>query len=643
MRRLLVLPLALAAFAVPVSGALAAADDELAQRYAPVVRVQTQAEPCGDGEPYTPLDVGVVLDNVEVAFRGPWDSTSLVKVAPTAADLAEGYPQYHLDFPGNALDPGCDYDLWSKRIAEGTRPTTYARVVTDPGRPGKLALQYWLFYAYNDYNNKHEGDWEMIQLVFDAADAEGALAGSPTEVGYAQHEGAERAAWDDPKLERAAGTHPVVYAAVGSHASFYEPALFLGRSAAQGVGCDDTSGPHTDLRPRVAVVPTAEADYRDAYPWLGFQGHWGEKHEAFYNGPTGPNTKPQWTEPIAWAEETWRDESFAVPGAGLLGNDATDAFCFVIEGGSSLLIRAQLHPAPFFIALAVLLGLGVLAVARTRSTPASPFPVEQERAWGQMVGAAAVLYRRRLGLVLGLGLVYIPTALVTAGVQAALFRLTRLETLVDNAGELNGFVVFVVLLAGIVFHLIAYVAVLAAGTRAVTELSAGGSPGVLSTYREVLGLLGPLARVTGWVALAVLATGVSIVLLPVAIFLVVRWAFAVQVVAIEGVRGRRALGRSGELVRGRWWRTGAVAGAVTLVGGMAGPLVGILLLLATTKSFLFVNAVSAIVYAVTIPFVAIVLVTLYYDARARAHGVAAPAGADGRAVSPPPGAAPQSS
>ena len=58
--------------------------------------------------------------------------------------------------------------------------------------PEQLALQYWLFYAYNDWNNLHEGDWEMIQLVFDARNAHDALTTAPTSVGYSQHEGAER-------------------------------------------------------------------------------------------------------------------------------------------------------------------------------------------------------------------------------------------------------------------------------------------------------------------------------------------------------------------------------------------------------------------------------------------------------------------
>ena len=39
------------------------------------------------------------------------------------------------------------------------------------GELGKVALQYWFFYPFNDFNNTHEGDWEMIQLVFDAPDA----------------------------------------------------------------------------------------------------------------------------------------------------------------------------------------------------------------------------------------------------------------------------------------------------------------------------------------------------------------------------------------------------------------------------------------------------------------------------------------
>src|SRR5207344_3083832 len=97
------------------------------------------------------------------------------------------------------------------RVTAGTKPTVYAHVATESAYPNRLSLQYWLYYPFNDWNNTHEGDWEMIQLVFDAPDAEQALRQDPAQIGYSQHEGAERGTWHDDKLELAGGTHPVVY------------------------------------------------------------------------------------------------------------------------------------------------------------------------------------------------------------------------------------------------------------------------------------------------------------------------------------------------------------------------------------------------------------------------------------------------
>ena len=123
--------------------------------------------------------------------------------------------------------------------------------------PGKLALQYWLFYVFNDWNNPHEGDWEMIQLNFDAATAARPLNQKPVEVGYSQHEGAERASWGGTaSYELVDGTRPVVNVAAGSHANFFGQALYLGSSASQGVGCDDTRGPSGDFRPVVETIPS---------------------------------------------------------------------------------------------------------------------------------------------------------------------------------------------------------------------------------------------------------------------------------------------------------------------------------------------------------------------------------------------------
>src|SRR6476469_6338163 len=191
--RVAVLAAVLAATWVFAPGAAASAPaDEaaLAARYAPVVRLVDQPERCGPGEPYVPIDVNLLFDEPTVALRGP-----------CTGDLGAGLYEYHLDFPGDALNPGCDYLNWSRHINQGHQPTVYAHVVTDPGYPGQIALQYWMFYVYNDWNNLHEGDWEMIQINFHASDAAQALHQTPAEVGYSQHEGAERSAWDDPKLQ----------------------------------------------------------------------------------------------------------------------------------------------------------------------------------------------------------------------------------------------------------------------------------------------------------------------------------------------------------------------------------------------------------------------------------------------------------
>ena len=207
----------------------ASADDEqaLAEKYAPVTRLVQQAEDCGPGEPFVPTDVDTLLGNDTVALRGPWDTDDLVKIAPAAADLGKGLTGYHLDFPGSPLNPGCSYEEWANEQTAGSTPTTYARVVTERRAASGLAVQYWLYYPFNDFNNKHESDWEMIQVEFAASDAATALTQEPTRVGYSQHEGVEIADWGDVKLEVVDGTHPVVHPAAGSHANYYDAALFL--------------------------------------------------------------------------------------------------------------------------------------------------------------------------------------------------------------------------------------------------------------------------------------------------------------------------------------------------------------------------------------------------------------------------------
>jgi len=616
----------LAALACAVVPARAASDaaTELADRYAPVVKIVKQTELCGHGEPYLPANVNVVFGRDEVALRGPWQGSNLVKVAPTLQDIATGRLDYNLDFPGDALSPGCTYETWSRVIEEGSQPTTYARVVPEKARPHQLALQYWFFYVFNNFNNKHEGDWEMIQLDFDASTPEEALRRRPADVGYSQHDGAERAEWGDGKLELVGGTHPVVYPAAGSHANYYHPALYLGRSAAQGVGCDDTNGPSRTLHPKVVVIPTAKADYLAEFPWLGYLGRWGERQPAFYNGPTGPNLKQQWVAPITWADETWRDSSFTVPEGHSVGTTATDFFCGAVAAGSDLLTSFVRDPWPVLIALAIIGLLLVWIASRTTWAAKAPFRLRRRRPWGSIITSGWQMYRGHLRLFNGIGLLFVPLGLVITLVQFLIFRVGGLHTFVDSAGETNAFVAIPTLALGILLTLLGLTIVQAVVSLAMVELDEERKITPLAAYRLVLPRLRPLVESLLGAAIVVSLLSVTVIGLPIAIWLAVRWSLLAQVIVLEDHRARGALRRSGRLVGRHWPRAASMTLVVAGTGLLLGPVIGTLLLLLTSASFDFVNLVSALIYVVTLPFVAVATTYLYFDLLVRER--LAPAG-----------------
>ncbi len=594
--------------------ALAGPEEDLAARYAPVVRLVEQLEECGPGEPYEPSDVDAYLDEETVSLRGPWRSNDLVEIAPGARDLGQGLYEYNLDFPGDALNPGCDYERWARRISEDTDPTVYAHVVSEPESPGQLALQYWLFYAFNDWNNLHEGDWEMVQLLFDAATVEDALAGAPTEIGYSQHEGAERAAWDDDKLELVDGTHPVVHPAAGSHANFFDEGLHLGRSAEQGVGCDDTTGPTVELRPEVRTIPSDPAAARDAYPWIAFEGRWGERQKAFYNGPTGPNLKSQWTSPIAWTE-AWRDRSYAVPAGGHLGSDATDFFCSAVARGSSFLVRVANDPGTVLAVLGVLLALVVYVLTRTTWHPTAPLRIARRRSWGQTLTASWRMYASRPLLFVGIGLITIPVSFVISLLQSLILRAPLIG--VDTHGEGGGLRVAFAVWLGTVLVLAGFALVQAATSRALVEIDAGRSVSPIPAFRMALDSMRPLVGALAIAVAVVSLLSVSIFLVPIAIWLVVRWALFVPVAELEQHSALGTLRRSAQLVRLQWFKVGTLVVVATALALVTGPLVGALLILVADLPFGFVNIVAALLYAVAMPFLAITTTYVFFDSLVR--------------------------
>ena len=129
--------------------------------------------------------------------------------------------------------PGGDVEgarvLYGRFMEEKERFKYHGRVVR---QDGWIVLQYWLFYAFNDWRsnffgaNDHEGDWEKV-MVFLSESESGEV--HPEWTAYAAHEETGddlRRRWDDPELEKSDG-HPVVYVCAGSHASRYSRGEYL--------------------------------------------------------------------------------------------------------------------------------------------------------------------------------------------------------------------------------------------------------------------------------------------------------------------------------------------------------------------------------------------------------------------------------
>jgi hypothetical protein len=111
----------------------------------------------------------------------------------------------------------------------------------------------------------------------------------------------------------------------------------------------------------------------------------------------------------------------------------------------------------------------------------------------------------------------------------------------------------------------------------------------------------------------------SLILLPIAVWLAIRWALIAPAAELEDLGAAGALRRSARLVRQEWLKVASltvVAGALALG---AGPVVGTLLILLTDVSLSLLNVVAGIVYAVTIPFVALMTAYVYFDTRVRAQ------------------------
>jgi len=197
--------------------------------------------------------------------------------------------KYYLDNQRGTVavgDNGIENDYQSKMAMLGYK--VYAHVDTTSS-----IIQYWFFYAFNGGDmNRHEGDWEMIQVV---------LSGEqPTQVMFSQHYAGQTATWNQVEKQ---GDHVKVYVARGSHANYIKP-----YSGKIGLASDTVGDNGKVLQPTDYTIEVLANQ-----PWLTFAGRWGwaganqsAAAEAAILGEAGPNG-PQFREngnmykPLVWA------------------------------------------------------------------------------------------------------------------------------------------------------------------------------------------------------------------------------------------------------------------------------------------------------------------------------------------------------
>ncbi len=585
---------------------------QLAKKYVPIVQLREQEKPPCEtsAEQYQPTGVETMLGNPTVTLEKYDEATGKlesIKKGATSKDIEGLKGDYYLNLRGEALGDTCVYarDFEQLLLEEKAPAITYAHIAREPNHEG-FALQYWFFWYFNQFNDLHEGDWEGMQLTFEANTAKEALQEEPGEMILFQHAGGEKASWNDSKVQKE-GTHPVVYPAAGSHASFYDSAVYVQNGQnGSGVGCDNTTAPLRELKLRPVMLPEA-APESGPFGWLSYRGRWGEREKSFNNGPTGPVTKTVWREPFTWMESQ-RSTSPRLPGGSIVGPQVTGAFCGAVAVASELINADIKSPGAAIATIVVAVLILALLIGVTRWWPVDLEHLRKKRAFGQLVRAARQLYGRHFLVLVPIGL----TALPIVG------SITLLgQTIANrNSGDSGGLRLALADLLEFIGRPVASALVAALVIVFVRGLVETGRGGYRDSWR---GVGQRFWRVVGGQIMATLGVtllAITVIGLPWAIWKYFSWQFVQQQILFEDKPVRAAFRDSSELVRGSWWRTVRVAGFFWLVSTVLGPVLGFVLIFLNFE-LVWINLIGSLVFALIIPYVTLGHTLLYFDLQER--------------------------
>ncbi len=334
-----------------IAGTRRSSLEALVRRFAPTLVLPSGDASSRDGRKYQLLPTDprlfgrmLQVDRIAAAPYGLSSSSSiplasvgtdsLVRLVDSAIEYRirpDEIEVWYFDFPGEAprawwdsyeeLRAGPDSAAWAQ-------PTVWAHPFVEGS--GRVVVQYWYFYPFNDYLGNHEGDWEHVNVVLNAG------ADSIAEVHYFFHERSVRLPQRGYVPETRDGTHPVVYVGgranailnapmrlltgdrnAGSHGNFpfageWEAVAGLGHTESVYRADAESTRVLTHDRFRVVLVPDpARIDYR-GHPevlrdwiWLLLPARWGYPSAPSLAGsfrltdvgnraPFGPAYNPGW-------------------------------------------------------------------------------------------------------------------------------------------------------------------------------------------------------------------------------------------------------------------------------------------------------------------------------------------------------------
>ena len=211
-------------------------------------------------------------------------------------------------------------------------------------------------------------------------------------------------------------------------------------------------------------------------------------------------------------------------------------------------------------------------------------------------------------------MLFVPISLLVTLLQTLVLHTTSVLG-VQEGGSDSGVAAFLALAIGTALTLLALGLVQAASARAIVEIDEGRPIGPIAAYRLAARSVRPLfgALLVAVVVVSLLVS--SLFLLPLAIWVAGRWALIAPAIELEGLSAVGALRRSGVLTRRRWLKVASliVAGAGLVL--VAGPLVGVVLIVVTDVPLGLVNVIAGAIYALAMPYVAIATTYVYVDAR----------------------------